>query len=920
MLLHISLRSTSLLLAALVLCLLPLTFLRAAGLAPAAPANLNGSIDAGVASLAWEIPTDDDTVEGYNIYINDEYTTTVFTNSFSTSVEPDTLYSFRVVAFDEVPRQFSQASDALTLPASLVPDDLTIPPSVPTGLTGELSGNSVSLSWEPSTDDEAVLGYNVYRDNQYLTTVRTPDYIGDNPAGESHSWYVVAFDIRTNFSARSSSIVLPDNGPVDTTIPPSVPVGLSGEVQSGVNNDMVILNWQPSTDDQSVAGYNVYRNQQYITTIFSTEYVGTVPAGSSNAFSVVAFDFDGNFSTGSEPLTLPEGTAETDPGVPPSIPTGLAGDTTTSGGQTLVQLTWIPSNSSVAVSGYNIYRDNDYHTTVFSNAYTESVPAGSAYSYSVVAFDAFGNFSARSLPLSLLGDTNQPPFFSNLEDQFLAVDEPWELLLRPVDLDGGAAGILVSGLPSGVEFVDNLDGSRSLLWTPSVNETGSFDITITAFDLQDTDLRTDHTITLTVANETPPSANPFSISIAPAAYNLQEGNPSGLAIPVNLIRDNGFEAPITISVVPETSVDGANITTTVFPATVVADQTSSTINLQLGVDVLPILSQTRSFEVVATDGTNSATASVTVAVSPVALDDIYLIIGQSNAVGFSEEGAKQSGPGGFDEIDLRIRQANVQPNDSSLFSQEQNYADPVFNFLTPAFISAEDPLHEPVDVNTLAKESTRIGLGLSFAKSALPSTSRNIVLVPAAWAGSSFCDSASPAAHWNALPNSNPTLGNTLLFDRALARVNETLQATGGVLRGILWHQGESDSNDECASLYESNLVTMVSEFRSRIVVDARGELARGPVANVPFVLGTMSRGSDARGDLSLFNAAKQTVDLVHRNIASLVPHSEVVLTDDLIPANGYPCGQGSCIHFGAAALREIGSRSYDAMLRAASN
>ncbi|NND89386.1 MAG: hypothetical protein HKN42_00880, partial [Granulosicoccus sp.] len=135
---------------------------------------------------------------------------------------------------------------------------------------------------------------------------------------------------------------------------------------------------------------------------------------------------------------------------------------------------------------------------------------------------------------------------------------------------------------------------------------------------------------------------------------------------------------------------------------------------------------------------------------------------------------------------------------------------------------------------------------------------------------------------------------------------------------GILWHQGESDASGTCAPFYEENLTTLIAELRSRIVEDARGSEARAPDATIPFVLGTMSRGSDIRGDYSVFSSGKQIVDGVHRNIASLTPHAEVVLNDDLIPANGYPCGEGSCVHFGALALREMGQRSHEALVRAA--
>ena len=892
--------------------------IQAAGNPPDAPDNLTGSIDDTALSLSWDVPDDDDTVAGYNVYINNQYATTVLTNSYSTTVDANTLYSFYVVAFDEEPRQFSSASSSLTLPESLIPDDLTIPPSVPEALGGSIDGNSVSLVWQASTDDEAVLGYNVYRDNQYLTTVSDPAYTGFNEEDESHSWYVVAFDIRTNFSARSERIVLPDQGPVDTTIAPSVPTGLAGEVDSGDTSDNVTLTWEPSTDDQSVAGYNIYLNRQYIATRFDTIYTGSVEAGSSNSYSVVAFDFDGNFSSASEALTLPVGTEEVNPGAPPSIPTNLAGDTTTSDGRTQVQLTWTASTSNVRVAGYNIYRNNDYHTTVFTNAYIDEVSAGTAFSYSVAAFDDFGNFSSRSLPLNLLGDANQPPFFSDLSDQTLSVDQPWELRLQPVDIDGGAAGILVSALPPGAELVDNGDGSRSLMWTPMFSDVGSYELTITAFDLMDTTLRTSEDIVLTVADNGPPADLPFTLAITQAAYNLQEGDAAGINVPVTLNFNDADSAAVTLSVSGSGIDDEKGITAGFSRDSLSPEENTSELNLQLAIDVLPILSSQRSFTITATSGAFSAQSSITVAVSPVARDDVYLLIGQSNMVGLSEDNAKQAEAGGADEPNLRIRQANVELNDVEKFPAAEDFTSVDVNFQLPRFVTAQDPLHDPVDPSTLSKEGTRIGMGLSLAKSALPATSRNIVLVPAAWSGSGFCDSDAPAAQWNAQPPVEPELGNTLLFDRALTRINETLQETGGILRGIVWHQGEADSNEACAQFYEQNLINMVSEFRSRIVEDERGSDARGPSADIPFVLGTMSAGMDERGDLSNFSPSKLIVDSVHRNIANIVPFSEVVLTDDLIPGNGFPCGEASCIHFGALALREMGARGYAAIVRAA--
>lgn len=891
----------------------------AAGQAPTQPQNLSGNISGSTVSLSWDESTDiDDKVKGYNVYRNNAYIDTVFDTAYTGPVVPGVLYAFYVVAFDEVPRQYSAASSDLTLPESLVPSDLTIPPTIPSMLSGDINGTSVTLEWEASTDDEAVLGYNVYENNQYLTTVGQPSYTGIVSEGATTSFYVVAFDIRRNFSQRSPSITLPDRGPVDTTISPEPPENLAGDVQQGNSTDTVTLTWDEAVDDQAVAGYNVYRNEQYVTTRFSTNYVGEVAAGSRNAFTIVTFDFDGNFSVSSTSLILPEGPGSTDPGVPPSVPTGLAGVTNTESGQTTVVLTWEPSTGVADVAGYNVNRNNAYLTTVRDTTFTDTVEAGQAFSYSIVAFDNFNNFSAQSDRLSLLGSANQPPFFSDLSDQTLRVGELFELQLSPVDLDGGAAGILTSALPPGMENIDNRDGTRSLRWTPTESDVGSFDITLTVFDLSDVDLRTSERITLTVTNEEiDPVDALFTISIAQAAYNLREGDSSGIQIPVTVNRQPDFTGTVTLSVEGESGSDTSLLGMNFSSNDLAPGETQSTLNLSLDIDVLPIQAQQRRFTIIARDGNATDSANVTVAVTPVQRDDIYLLIGQSNMVGFSEAGAKQAGPGQPDAIDLRIRQLNVTANETSNFSGAADFSSTSANVASPFIVPAEDPLHVPVDPNSLSKEGDTIGLGLTFAKQALNGTTRNIILVPAAWAGTGFCGNTPLNAQWNATTPTNSALGNTLLFDRALTRVNSAIDQTGGILRGILWLQGEADRSDECAASYEQSLTNLVEQLRLQITMDARGAAARGLDAPIPFVAGTLSRGIDSRGDFGNKSGSALVVDNVHRSVSSSIPYSGVSLHDDLVPSNGFPCGNGSCIHFGSDALREMGSRYFDALLRA---
>lgn len=417
------------------------------------------------------------------------------------------------------------------------------------------------------------------------------------------------------------------------------------------------------------------------------------------------------------------------------------------------------------------------------------------------------------------------------------------------------------------------------------------------------------------------STGAFTIA-APATVSLTEGDSNGTNIGVSLNRIGGHSAPVTISIEGVNDSDSRKIVSAVLPEQIATAASATTINLQLTIDDLPIMPQQRSFTISATDGTDMAQRVIKVNVQPVNAPDVYLLAGQSNMVGFSGDGTKLADAGGPDEPNSRIFQLNVTKNDSvSQFTSANDFSSPEKNVITASpIVVAQDPLHIPLDPNNASsKDLSYIGMGLSFAKAALNNTTQNIVLVPAAWSGSAFCDNFDgPIGQWNAQTTDNPNLGNTWLFERAVTRANLALAETGGILRGILWHQGESDANGGCSGEYLANLERLAQELRLAINPDRRGADFRRGDANIPFVLGTMSRGVDERGDLSNFYFEKQQIDDAHRTLPSKISHAEISIGDDLIPANGYPCGNQDCIHYGAAALREMGRRYYSALVRAA--
>ena len=96
------------------------------------------------------------------------------------------------------------------------------------------------------------------------------------------------------------------------------------------------------------------------------------------------------------------------------------------------------------------------------------------------------------------------------------------------------------------------------------------------------------------------------------------------------------------------------------------------------------------------------------------------------------------------------------------------------------WVAAKDPIH-------FDKSAAGVGLGLTFGKvMANGNTDIRIGLIPTAVGGSSI-------NHW--FVDSLFQQTNTYPYEDMIRRTKKALEA--GTLKGILWHQGESDSNKE---------------------------------------------------------------------------------------------------------------------------
>jgi len=519
----------------------------------------------------------------------------------------------------------------------------------------------------------------------------------------------------------------------------------------------------------------------------------------------------------------------------------------------------------------------------------------------------------------LVGDSNGP-LLDNVGER-IALPEKVENV-RAMRYSATAGELFWSAAPDAsttTRYEIHLDGvfldtaSNFSFFTESLSAGVAHELSVSALDAYD---QASEPVVVRINDQIdiPPPNYEFAITVDRARANVDEGNVDGATFVITAAPE-GLET-ISLSVQPDGSDDAHNMSVSLGEGVLNTDNQQTTLNFQLSVGQRPLYEHERLFTLVAKSGDEVRQVELSLDIKPIDAPDIYLLIGQSNMVGNSLSGDKQVYSGGLDERSSRILQLNVAPNSRQIFAGFPDFSNEASNAIEPRYIEAEDPLHDPRNPIVEFKGGTSIGPGLSFAKAALNATTKNIFLVPAAWGATGFCQTIGFDFGWNAVKTDNVSLAGTGLLERALTRLNMTMRDTGGVLRGIIWHQGGADSNSQaCADTYQVNLQLMVERLRRDAREDPRGPTARGSLAPIPFVVATQSRGKDERSDFSKWPATKSQVDTVQRNVSNIVPYSDWVNNDDLVPP-AYPCGSTSCVHFGALANREIGRRMFDAIER----
>lgn len=121
--------------------------------------------------------------------------------------------------------------------------------------------------------------------------------------------------------------------------------------------------------------------------------------GTPYGYSLWEFEIYGSPDSGTTPPPSPPPSDTT----APSQPTGLSATAISS---SQINLSWNASTDNVGVTGYNVFRNGTQITTVSGTSFQNTgLSAGTAYSYTVAAYDATGNISGQSVTASATTQT-----------------------------------------------------------------------------------------------------------------------------------------------------------------------------------------------------------------------------------------------------------------------------------------------------------------------------------------------------------------------------------------------------------------------------------------------------------------------------------------------------------------------------------
>jgi hypothetical protein len=230
---------------------------------------------------------------------------------------------------------------------------------------------------------------------------------------------------------------------------------------------------------------------------------------------------------------------------------------------------------------------------------------------------------------------------------------------------------------------------------------------------------------------------------------------------------------------------------------------------------------------------------------PVKKLDLYILAGQSNMAGrgpITDAMAEEGNPRVF------------------MFTRDSQW------------VVARHPLHFDKPKAAAAGPGLAFGIGMAQADQRA-----EIGLIPCAVGGT-------PIEHW--LPGAYDSATKTHPYDDAVARIKVAMKY--GTVKGVIWHQGESNSSPEKSAGYIDKLAELIGRFR---------QLTGNP--KLPVVIGELGR----------FRQVYQNINMQLPELLKKVNYTGLATSEGLIH-------KGDTTHFDGPSADELGLRFAIQMLK----
>lgn len=233
--------------------------------------------------------------------------------------------------------------------------------------------------------------------------------------------------------------------------------------------------------------------------------------------------------------------------------------------------------------------------------------------------------------------------------------------------------------------------------------------------------------------------------------------------------------------------------------------------------------------------------------------DVFAVLGQSNAQGWGQGLTL----GGADAPSESIAQyAGTGTNKGRI-------------------IQAKDPLQHH-------SQGPGVGFAMQFAREYAAAEKTPVLLVPAAEGSTGF--TPRQGMTWD--PDGT---SETNLYDFAVQQIKGALNASpNSKLKGILWQQGETDTESMTGPEYQAKLDGLIKRLRSEF-------------GDVPVLVGQMTP------DWTRGVPQREAIDAVHQSTPDRIPNTAFV------PGPAGMVNPNEITHYNAAGARELGKRYYQA-------